>query len=565
MILRSALNYCRRHRLFVRLVANAMGQAVLTICLALLIRLAFDRFLNSAIPPPINIVIIVSVGFLVIAAITSWLRMRERIDSEQLGQDYIHRIRLDLFKHLTRLAPRSLQKKGRGSLVLRFIGDLNAIKRWVSLGLARITVAGVTICGTLVAILILNWVLASGIVLVITLGTFCILRLGRQIQQTVQEGRRRRSYLATNVNEKIASMAVVQVFGQSTRERRRLRRQSNRLKRAMVARAGKIGLLRAIVQSTTILATAAVLILGAYEISAGRSTPGTVVAVLTVVGLLIPALRGLGRVYEYWHDAQISSKKIMQFLKMPTLITEIKGAPDLKPGKGRLEFINISLLGVINPLSIVADSGKVIGITGPNGAGKSTLLLLAARLVDPDGGKIQINGQELAAHSISSVRRAVGMVSPDLPLLRGKIEKNLRYRYPDAPAEEIKRVKTLCEIEDVLSDLPNGDQTRLTEGGLNLSRGQRQRIELARAMMGDPEILLLDEADAHLDHSASVLLDKILAEFHGTVLIVSHSRKRLSKVDIVWHLDHGRLTEVSPPGEMADFINCAKPLEKACA
>ena len=565
MILQSAFNYCRRQRLFVRLVANAMGQAALTICLALLIRLAFDRFIYSASPPPVNIIIIFCVGFMAVAAIASWLRMKERIDSEQLGQDYIHRIRLDLFKHLTRLAPRSLQKKGRGSLVLRFIGDLNAIKRWVSLGLARITVAGVTISGTLVAILILNWVLASGMVLVIALGTFCILRQGRQIQETVKEGRRRRSYLATNVNEKIASMAVVQAFGQSTRERRRLRRQSNRLKKAMVARAGKIGLLRAIVQSTTILATAAVLILGVYEISAGRSTPGTVVAVLTVAGLLIPALRGLGRVYEYYHDAQISSKKIMQFLKMPTLITEIKGAPDLKPGNGRLEFINISLLGVINPLSIVADSGKVIGITGPNGAGKSTLLLLAARLVDPDGGKIQINGQELAAHSISSVRRAVGMVSPDLPLLRGKIEKNLRYRFPDAPAEEIKRVKTLCEIEDILSDLPNGDQTRLTEGGLNLSRGQRQRIELARALMGNPEILLLDEADAHLDHSASVLLDKILAQYHGTVLIVSHSRRRLSKADIVWYMDHGRLAEVSPSRKMAGFIDCASSLETACA
>ena len=563
--MRSTLNYCRQHRLFVSLVANAMGQAFLTICLALLIRLAFDRFINSASPPPIHIVIVVCVGFLVIATVTSWLRMRERIDSEQLGQDYIHRIRMDLFKHLTRLAPRSLQKKGRGSLVLRFIGDLNAIKRWVSLGLARITVAGVTITGTLVAILILNWVLASGIVLVIALGTLLILRQGKQVQETVKEGRRRRSYLATNVNEKIASMAVVQVFGQSTLERRRLRRQSNRLKRAMVARAGKIGLLRAIVQSTTILATAAVLILGAYEISAGRSTPGTVVAILTVVGLLIPALRGLGRVYEYWHDAQISSRKIKQFLKMPTLISEIKGAPDLKPGKGRLEFINVSLFGVIEPLSMVADSGKVVGITGPNGAGKSTLLLLAARLVDPDGGKIQINGQDLAVHSISSVRRAIGMVSPDLPLLRGKIEKNLRYRYPDAPAEEINRVKTLCEIENVLSDMPDGDQTRLTEGGLNLSRGQRQRIELARALMGNPEILLLDEADAHLDHAAGGLLDNILAQFHGTVLIVSHSQKRLSKADMIWHMDKGRLTEVKPPAKAAGFLKCVKPLKSASA
>lgn len=553
----------RRYRLLVRLVANGMCQAILTIALALLIRLAFDRFITSAGPRPINMVIFIGCGLVMIAVCTSWLRMRERIDSEQLGQDYIHRIRLDLFKHLTKLAPRALQKKGRGSIVLRFIGDLNAIKRWVSLGLARITVAGVTIAGTMAAMFVLNWVLASAVVLVIALGAFCILRLGKQIQATVKEGRRRRSFLATNVNEKIASMAVVQVFGQSAREQRRVRRQSNRLKKAMVARAGKIGLLRAIVQSTTILATGVVVLLGIYEIRAEHTSPGTVVAVLTVVGLLIPALRGLGRVYEYWHDAQISSKKIRQFLKTPTLITEVANAPDLKPGNGRLEFSGISLLGVINKVTITAESNKVIGITGPNGAGKSTLIMLAARMIDPDEGKILINGQNLAAHNISSVRRAVGIVSPDLPLLRGKIEKNLRYRCPDAPAEEIKRIKALCEIDNILSDLPEGDQTRLTEGGLNLSLGQRRRVELARALMGNPEILLLDEADAHLDHSAKALLDKILAEFQGTVLTVTHNPQRLAHVDSFWIMDNGRLIEVDPPGKIPRYINCNKSYRKA--
>lgn len=564
MIFRSVIKG-RQHWLFIRLVANGMSQTILTIGLALLIRLVFDRFLISAGSLPINIVIFISCGLAMIAVCTSWLRMRERIDSEQLGQDYIHRIRLQLFKHLTKLAPRALQKKGRGSIVLRFIGDLNAIKRWVSLGLARIMVAGVTMAGTLAAMLILNWVLASGVILVIALGTFCIFRLGRQIQTTAKEGRRRRSYLATNVNEKIASMAVVQVFGQSTREQRRLRRQSNRLRMAMMARAGKIGLLRAFVQSTAILATGVVLLLGIYETTAGRSSPGTVVAVLTVVGLLIPTLRGLGRVYEYWHDAQISSKKIKQFLKTPALIAEIADAPDLKPDRGRLEFAGVNLLGAVKTVTIAAEPGKVVGITGPNGAGKSTLLSLAARLIDPDEGKVLINGQDLTAHSISSVRRAVGMVSPDLPLLRGKIEKNLRYRCPDAPAEEIERIKALCEIDDILSDLPEGDQTRLIEGGLNLSLGQRQRIELARALMGNPEILLLDEADAHLDHSASALLDKIVAKYKGTILIVSHNPKRLANVDIIWNMDNGRLTEVGPPEKTPRHINCAKPPQSACA
>ena len=564
MSVRSFIN-SRPRGLLVRLVANGLSQAILTVSLALLIRLAFDRFIESSDPSPLKLAILFSFGLVMIAVSTSWLRMRERIDAEQLGQDHIHRIRLDIFKHLTKLAPRALQKRGRGSIVLRFVGDLNAIKRWVSLGLARITVAGITIAGTMAAMLILNWMLASAVILVIVLGAFFLLRLGKQIQAAVKEGRRRRSYLATNVNEKIASMAVVQVFGQSIREQRRLRRQSNRLKRAMVARAGKIGLLRATVQCTAILATGVVLLLGTYQIRVQNTSPGTVIAVLTVVGLLVPALRGLGRVYEYWNDAQISSRKIKQFLRTPTLITEVSRALDLMPAAGRLEFSNVSIIGAVKRISITAEPGQVIGITGPNGAGKSTLLMLAARLIDPDEGKVLIDNQDLAAHSVSSVRRAIGMVSPDLPLLRGKIEKNLRYRCPDAPRHEIQRIKTLCEIDKILAALPAGSQTRLIEGGLNLSLGQRRRVEIARALLGNPNILLLDEADAHLDHSARDLLDRILSDFHGTVLEISHNPRRLVHADVVWKMENGQLIDAGPPEKMLQKLCFYQPYRNACA
>ena len=467
---------------------------------------------------------------------------------------------MKLFDHLTELAPRALQKRSRGSIVLRFVGDLNALKRWVSFGLARITVAGINILGTLAAMFIVNWMLAFGVVSVLALGIIYTFRLGKQIQEAVNEGRRRRSFLATNVNEKVASMAVVQVFGQSARERRRLRRQSNRLKKAMVQRAKKIGLLRAIVQSTTVIASGLVLLLGASEVAAGRASPGTLVAAMTVVGLLVPSIRDLGRVYEYWHDARISSKKIRQFLKTPTLVSEVADAPDLKADEGRLEFGDVSLSGVINEVTAVVEPGTVVGLTGPNGAGKSTLLLLAARLIDPDKGKILLDDQDLAKHSIASVRRAVGMVSPDLPLLRGKIDKNLRYRWPDAPAEEIKRTRALCEIDNVLGDLPQGDQTRLTEGGLNLSLGQRQRVALARALLGNPAILLLDEADAHLDPGAGEVLDRVLANFCGTVLIVTHSPSRLAKVDVVWKMNNGRLIKMGRSEEILTNVNSSKNL-----
>jgi ABC-type multidrug transport system fused ATPase/permease subunit len=544
----------RRLQILIRLVANGLGQAAIVVSTVLLVRLAFDRFITTSGAGSFSLMLWVGLGLVAAAVCISWLRLLERIDAERMGQDYTHRVRVKLFDHLSGLGPRALQKRSRGAIVLRFVGDLNALKRWVSLGLARVTVAGVTTVGALLALAVVNWLLALGVTVVLAGGTFYILSLGKQLREAVKEGRRRRSYLAANVNEKVASMAVVQVFGQSNRERRRIGRQSKRLQKAMVARARRIGLMRAVTHSTTALASGVVLLIGANQVASGRATPGTVVAAMTIVGLLIPALRDLGRVYEYWHDAQVSAKKIRQFLKTPTLVKELANAPDLKPVQGRLEFADVSLSGSVKRVTAVAEPGQVVALVGPNGAGKSTLLSLAARLIDPDEGRIALDGQDLAKHSLASVRRAVGMMSPDLPLLRGTIDKNLRYRWPDAPAEEVDRVRVLCEIDQVLAELPEGEQTRVSEGGGNLSLGQRQRIALARALLGNPSILLLDEADAHLDHDSSAVLDRIIADYRGTILFVTHSGDRLAASDIIWHIEDGRLVEAATPSYLSEKL-----------
>jgi ABC-type multidrug transport system fused ATPase/permease subunit len=543
-----------RISIFVRLLVNGLAQAFVTIATILLIRLAFDHLITTSQAGELNLTLRIGSGLIVTAVCIGWLRMMERVDAERMGQSYIHQVRLTLFKHLSTLAPRALQRRSRGAIVLRFIGDLGALRRWVSLGLVRVSVAGVTTFSALLALSAINWRLSLLVAAVLGLGALYALRLGRYMRETVKESRRRRSYLAANVNEKVATMAVVQVFGQSDREQRRIKRQSRRLRDALVARAKKIGLMRGITQSVTALASGAALLLGAREVASGRATPGTVVAAMTIVGLLVPALRDLGRVYEYWQEAEVSSKKLTDFLETPSLVQEAPDAPDLKHGPGRLQFDRVSLSTTIRDVSVVAEPGKLIAVTGPNGAGKSTLISLTARLIDPDEGRILLDGKDLAEHSLSSVRRAISMVSPDLPLLRGTIKKNLLYRWPKAPAEEINRVKALCGIDEVLAEMPKGDQTRVSEEGGNLSLGQRQRIALARALLGNPSVLLLDEADVHLDLEAGIALKRILDEYTGTVLWVTHSPDSVAIADVVWRIENGRLVEVSGPGNAAESI-----------
>ena len=535
-------------QLWARLVGNGLAQALAAVATTLLVRHTFDGWLNThRQPADLPALGWVGTGLVMIVVLRAWLRARERADAERLGQEYVYQVRLAVFDRLGALAPRVLQRRRRGSLMLRFVGDLSALRQWVSLGLARLTVAGMTAGIALVALGWMNRILALAAGLILAGGAVAALALAKPLRAAVRESRRRQSALAANVNEKIAAMAAVQLCNQGQRERRHIARQGRRLRDAMVERARIGGWLRAITEATSGLAVATVVLLGALEVASGTTTPGTVVGAMTIVGLLLPALRDLGRVHEYWHGFQVASERIERFLELPNLVNERPNAPDLTVERGQLELRQVSVTGVFEDLNVVAPAGGVIAIVGPNGAGKSTLLALAARLLDPDQGEVRLDGRDFARHSLASVRRAVGMVSAELPLLKGSIARNLRYRWPEAPLEEVERVCALCGVDELLAELPEGAQTRLLEDGKNLSPGQRQRIALARALLGDPALLLLDEVEANLDTRAEAVVDRVLAQHCGTVLMVTHRRDRLFRADEIWHVADGRLVESGPP------------------
>ena len=540
----------RRAGLLVRLVLNGALQAGAAVGSALLIKLTFDSFIDQSHTAPATSLTWFGLGFMALALVSAGLRMLERVDAEQLGQDYIHKLRLVLYTHLSSLPPRKLQQRSRGSIMLRFIGDLTALRQWVSLGLARLLVAGVAITGALLALAMINWPLALAAGTVLLPGMALSLALGKPLLQAVREARRRRSFLAGNLNEKIASMAVVQVSGQTRREQNRIERQSNRLKTAMILRACVIGGLRAVTTATTAIATAATLIVGAVLVTDGQATPGTVVAAMSIIAFLMPSLRDLGRVYEYWQGARVSLEKLHQFLDSPAEEAKSRRAPRLKNGAGKLDFRKVSVSGSLTGFNATATPGSLIAIVGPNGAGKSTVLSLVARLVDPDRGKVRLDGKDLSRLARDSLRQIVGMVSQDLPLLRGTISKNLRYRWRSAPAAELARVRTLCGLDELLAGLPDGENTRIAEGGTSLSAGQRQRIVLARAILGSPRVLLLDEADTNLDPGASEVFNAILADYEGTVLMVTHHLDRALCADVLWYMENGKIIAAGKPDEL---------------
>jgi ABC-type multidrug transport system fused ATPase/permease subunit len=338
-------------------------------------------------------------------------------------------------------------------------------------------------------------------------------------------------------------MQVVQAHGQARRERRLMRRRSDRLRAAMLSRAFVAGGLRGVIQACLGLATLAALVLGAVEVEAGRATPGTVVAAMSLVALLVPQLRDLGRVFELYQAARVSEEKIITLLETGPLVVDHPEATRLRKGPGRIEFKKVKVAGCLEDVSVRAEPGDVVALIGPNGSGKSTLLALIARLFDPDSGSVLLDRQKIARVSLSSLRRAVGIVSPDLPLLRNSLFANLRYRRPDADHAEIDRVIALCGLAPVVEKLPGGLNAKLAERGRNLSLGERQRVMLARALVGTPRVLLLDEVDNHLDAETAEALKTVLSGYPGTIIMVTHREQLLESANVVWRLENGRIVE----------------------
>ncbi len=548
-----------RRWLLLRLICNGFTQAALVICSMLLVRHAFNVLFN----PEFNDaevqlfefddvwqIVIFAVILLGSTGLTAWLRFIERIDAERLGQNYINQVRMTIFDRMKYFVPRALSNRSTGTSMLRFVGDLSAIRRWVCFGLARIVVASIVAVISIGVLAYLDTYLAICTAVILSLGLVWNIKLGPRMRKVVNDSRRLRGYLANNINEKISSFAVIQAFNQQKTERKLFRKQSRQLQDAMIGRARATSRMRLVNEGAGALSMAAILSLGSLEVFQNHTSTGNVAAALAVVSFLSNAFRDFGRVNEYRQAYRISQKKIIDFMKTKRLTGRSTKRPPLQVEKGTIELQDIGLKGVLENISGTIPGGARLAILGDNGAGKSTLLQVIARLVDPSKGKVLIDGQDIRECNLSSVRQAIGIVSPDLPLIRGSVRKNLRYRSPYAPEEEFERVKKLCQIDDLLEQLPGGENFRIQESGRNLSLGQRHKLSVARALMGQPPILIIDEIDATLDEQTALVLEKVIREFPGTVLMVSRSSDRLALADNFWRLENGQLIAVETNGNM---------------
>jgi len=528
-----------RRAAFYLLLFNGLAQGVLAVLGAWSVMRIVDLLGN-----PTDTLSALFAGLAVIVLTSAWLRRGERIQAEVLGQSYARAVRHRLYRRLLASNPRDFKRRRKGNVLLKFVGDLSALRRWVSLGLARLLVAGVTVSIALLALWWLHWPFAAGVALILAVSSAWTLRHSMSLRAAIEETRRCQSRLASNVTEKINNLATVQAFGQTAREHRLMRRQSEQMLNASVLKARKIGSLRAVIDATSGANVLMVLSL-AFILPPADLSPGMVAAVISIIGFLTPPLRDLGRVQEYWLAAQVARNNVIRVSQLAKRVRDRRSAESLQVSQGVIELRNVSVRGALRRINAKATGGARIAVVGPNGSGKSTLLGLIGRMFDPDKGRIMIDGQNIAKVRLSSLRAQVAYVSADVPLIRGSLRKNLCYGAGRVEEEELKQVLGACELCGLVDRLPGGLDAGIAEDGANLSQGERVRVALARALLRSPGILVLDEADANLDEAARRALDANIKAFSGTVFMVSHRRSALRYCDTVWVLREGRLEQQS--------------------
>ncbi|MDJ0972368.1 MAG: ABC transporter ATP-binding protein [Kiloniellales bacterium] len=538
----------RRRQRFGYLVANGISQAGVAVATALLVKNGFDRLIAPQAPLLLREAVLFAAGLSLAIAIGAWLRWRGHLDAEHMGQGYVHALRLRLFRHLARIGAEGARQMSRGAIVLRFVGDLTALRQWISYGLARLTVSGLATVLAIAVLAAVEPVVALAVGIAVTVAAGLALAVGPHLRATTRESRRRRGRLAAQLNDRVANIGVVEAFGQEAKEKRRFDRLSSRLRRALIARARIIGLLRALSEASASFAGACALFAGALQVGLGLASPGAVVAAMVVAGLLAPRLQDLGRVYEYWNGALVAREKLEKMLALrPVGRSSNRGAEQaLEPGPGRIELCGLRLEGLFHGLEATIEPGERVAIVGANGAGKSTLLRLIAGILDPLEGRVRLDGQDIRKCRWEEVRRAFAMVSPDLPLLRGSLRLNLTYGAAAWTAEDLERVMAALGLEALVARLPAGIESRISENGGGLSTGERARIALARAILSKPRVLLLDEADANLDDAARDALETVVEGFTGTVLFITHDPAQAVAADRILKVENGRLHEIAP-------------------
>lgn len=485
---------------------------------------------------------------LVLAVIKGVFYYAQSVLTARVGQEVVTTIREKLFAHVQRLSLRFHNDASTGDLLTRFTGDINNLRQLLAASLLSLLSESIILAGFVTIMFVMNWRLALLAVVTMPVIFGLLVVYSGQIRSAATKQRRREGELASRLHESLTNIQIVQVFTGERAEEERLAKVNKRSLKAGLRATRLEGQLNRWVEIAVALGMALTLWVGSQQVIAGRLTPGELIVFVTYMQSFYRPLRRLSRVAERASKTSSCVERITEVLDEVPDIQD--GSVDAGRLRGEVAFHDVSFAYrdgslTLRHIDLTVAPNQTIALVGPSGAGKSTIVSLLPRLYDPAGGRITIDGQDIRAFTLRSLRENISIVPQDGALFAGTIRENIAYGNPDATDDEIRAAAEAAYLDEFIASLPDGYATQISERGTSLSGGQRQRLAIARAIVKDAPIVILDEPTTGLDAASEQWVTRAMEHLleDRTALIIAHRLDTVRRANEILVLEDGEIVD----------------------
>ncbi len=548
-------NYLRPHKLSVAtgVFAN-IGLGLVGLIPPIIYGRITDQVILSHNTPTIHrskMLFFYAIGLFCVYAFSSLLSFSRSYVMHILGEKIILRLRTQLFAALQALSISFFDSRQTGEIMSRITNDTEVVEEFVNHAADTLISDVVKLVSMCIVMFVVSPVLALIAIIPVPILFFLGLRFARKIRSLYRSIRERLADINAGVQERISGVRVVKAFAREDYEFNNFKRN---VEDYYNVRVNAVRMWTTFFPSIEILIRTGQIIIwiaGPILILRGEATMGTLVIFTSYLGMLYEPVGGLARVNDTIQRSLAAAERIFELIDEEPQIKDAENAIVMPRIEGKVEFEHVDFRYedgeyVLKDINIKVDPGQIVALVGKSGAGKTSIVNLIPRFYDPTAGRVLIDDIDIKTVTQQSLRRQVGMVLQDTFLFNGTVRDNIRYGKLDATDKEIEAAAKAANAHDFIQEMPHGYDTEIGERGVKLSGGQKQRIAIARAILADPRILILDEATSSVDSESEYLIHKAMDRLMEgrTTFVIAHRLSTIKHADQIIALDHGKVVEI---------------------